>query len=148
MALDPKKKAALIAEKSKKMAPPKKGKDGKKEMSAHDEDDEHGGDDEETGPHPKGGDEGEHDEDKEIAEQQAGRVADGEGDGDLMSLAADVDPDHNPPDWVEDEDTWERAKDAVDKLEDEPDDYYAVVVHVYEQMGGGIAGRSDGGSGE
>lgn len=43
------------------------------------------------------------------------------------------------PGWVQDEEIWERAKEAVSRS-DYPDDdsYYAVVTKVYKNMGGGI----------
>jgi hypothetical protein len=43
----------------------------------------------------------------------------------------------NPPAWVADEGTWERAKEAVRKYWDRYDEPWAVVSHVYSQMGGG-----------
>src|SRR5262245_45775239 len=42
----------------------------------------------------------------------------------------------NPPAWVHDEATWEKAKAAVRKYWDSYDEPWAVVSHVYEQMGG------------
>ena len=44
----------------------------------------------------------------------------------------------NPASWVEDEDVWERAKAAADKGGYGEDSYYAVVTHIYKNMGGGI----------
>jgi hypothetical protein len=44
---------------------------------------------------------------------------------------------HNPPSWVEDEDTWQRAKAAADKAD--CTDYYACVTAIYQKMGGGVA---------
>jgi hypothetical protein len=44
---------------------------------------------------------------------------------------------HNPPSWVEDEDTWQRAKAAADKAD--CTDYYACVTAIYEKMGGATA---------
>lgn len=50
----------------------------------------------------------------------------------------------NPPSFIDDEDTWAKAKEAVAKDWDKYDDPYAVVVSVYEKMGGGIKGdRAD-----
>lgn len=43
----------------------------------------------------------------------------------------------NPASWVEDEAAWEKAKEAADKNKG-ADDYYALVTHIYKQMGGGI----------
>lgn len=42
----------------------------------------------------------------------------------------------NPPAWVHDEATWERAKKAVQKYWGNYDEPWAVVAHVYGQMGG------------
>lgn len=55
---------------------------------------------------------------------------------DWIRMSDDVARPDNPPAWVADEDTWERAKDAVKKSWDEYDEPYAVVAHVYENMGG------------
>lgn len=43
----------------------------------------------------------------------------------------------NPPSWVHDEGTWEKAKAAVQKYWGNYSEPWAVVTHVYEQMGGG-----------
>lgn len=169
MAVDKKKIGALIKQKSKKQSPPQKKAGGGREMPPEPDEDE---DDEEDtkpdgGQHPKkgkggdggGGDhdeqpgeqdpdhdheagEGDHDEDEEVAHQQNERLKDGEGDQHLLQLASGVDPDHNPPEWVDDEDIWERAKAAADKVED-PDDYYALVTHIYEAMGGSVSGGGE-----
>lgn len=48
----------------------------------------------------------------------------------------------NPAAWVADEDLWEKAKEVVDPEgvgEEKYEDPWAVVVHVYQQMGGRIA---------
>lgn len=45
----------------------------------------------------------------------------------------------NPPSWVMDKSTWERAKEAADKGGYESDSYWAVVAHIYQRMGGGVA---------
>jgi hypothetical protein len=42
------------------------------------------------------------------------------------------------PDWVEDHDIWEKAKNAADKSDYDDDSYYAVVTSIYKNMGGGI----------
>ena len=42
----------------------------------------------------------------------------------------------NPPTWVRDEDVWERAKERVHPHWHEYRQPWAVVAHVYEQMGG------------
>jgi len=51
-----------------------------------------------------------------------------------------ADRDDNPPSFIDDEDTWERAKEAVMPHWDEYDEPYAVVMHVYKLMGGGTSG--------
>jgi len=79
--------------------------------------------------------------DADIAREVGAKVQDGEVDAHLMKLMDDFDPKHNPPSWVADEDIWERAKEAVDpegKGADEYDEPFAVVAHVYKQMGGGV----------
>ena len=60
-----------------------------------------------------------------------------------MDLTDGYDPDQgdpNPPEWVEDEDIWEKAKKAVEPHEDQYDNKWAVVAHVYEAMGGSVKG--------
>lgn len=48
----------------------------------------------------------------------------------------------NPPSWVEDEDTWAKAKEAALKSYDLDDDaYWPVVVSIYENMGGEVGGE-------
>lgn len=42
----------------------------------------------------------------------------------------------NPPAWVHDEATWERAKKAVEKRWGQYSEPWAVVTHVYYNMGG------------
>jgi len=45
----------------------------------------------------------------------------------------------NPPSWVQDEDIWQRAKEAANKSYDESDDFYwAAVTSIYENMGGEV----------
>ena len=45
----------------------------------------------------------------------------------------------NPPSWVEDEDTWAKAKESALKSYDLDDDaYWPVVTHIYEAMGGDV----------
>lgn len=92
----------------------------------------------------EGADEDEEDDaeekDSEIVDAAAKQVAAGKVDPVLDHLMADFDPDHNPPAWVEDESTWNRAKGAVDPrgkgtTYDQP---WAVVATVYKAMGGGI----------
>ncbi len=47
----------------------------------------------------------------------------------------------NPPNWAVDEEKWDRAKAAADKGEYEGDSYWAVVTHIYKNMGGGTKGK-------
>lgn len=54
------------------------------------------------------------------------------GDAEREDMAA------NPPSWVADEETWDRAKQQVAPYWEEYDDPWAVVTTVYEQMGGEI----------
>lgn len=44
----------------------------------------------------------------------------------------------NPASWVQDEDKWERAKAAADKGGYSGEEYWAVVSHIYQKMGGGV----------
>jgi len=44
----------------------------------------------------------------------------------------------NPASWVQDEDKWERAKAAADKGGYGGEEYWAVVSHIYQKMGGGV----------
>jgi hypothetical protein len=46
---------------------------------------------------------------------------------------------HNPPNWAVDEALWEKAKAAADKGNYDDDTYWAVVAHIYQQMGGKIS---------
>ena len=78
--------------------------------------------------------------DSEIVDAAAKQVKAGKVDPVLDHLMADFDPEHNPPAWVEDEATWNRAKGAVDPRGkgttlDQP---WAVVATVYKAMGGKI----------
>ena len=43
----------------------------------------------------------------------------------------------NPPSWVDDEASWERAKEIVKKKWGDYDEPWAVVAHVYNNMTGG-----------
>jgi len=56
----------------------------------------------------------------------------------LAALGNDVAAPGNPPSMIHDEATWERAKDAVRKNWDKYSEPYAVVMHVYENMGGAV----------
>lgn len=161
----PPKKLAAFANKKNDKAPPfgkKKGgkfmprvtgrKHGDEDEEEH-EDDEHGkgpladwAKEEETehehqGQHPKHKHKGKNVDAEEIGQ----RVQSGNGDAHLLDLAADVSEDHNPPDTITDESIWEKAKAAVEPKWDEYDEPYAVVMHVYKEMGGGF---KDGGGGK
>ena len=79
----------------------------------------------------------------EIAEQ----IENGEGDEELLKLAKTVDLENNPPAWVEDEDIWDRAKEAVlgtatpsEKTvsKSKYDEPWGVIAHVYQKLGGGL----------
>jgi len=94
---------------------------------------DHGGEDHED----------DHEDEHEDHEIDAEKIAliekmlgEGKGDKHLLDLASEVDDDHNPPEWVEDEETWDKAKKAVEDSGTEPDDLYALVTHVYKAMGG------------
>lgn len=87
---------------------------------------------------------------EEEIEEIAELIAAGEGDPQLLQLAAELVEEiaefgpevDNPPSWVANEGIWEEAKAAVD-----PDgegaakypDPWAVVTHVYKRMGGVVA---------
>jgi len=45
----------------------------------------------------------------------------------------------NPPAWVGDESSWERAKEIVQEKWEQYDEPWAVVAHVYFNMGGTMA---------
>lgn len=72
----------------------------------------------------------------EIGAKEAAEAPDPE----LVEKLKDYDPerDGNPPAWIEDEATWERAKKAVEPKWSEYDEPYAVVAHVYRSMGGTV----------
>ncbi len=61
----------------------------------------------------------------------------GEKDREILAKPKSIGWKGNPPAWVDDEATWDRAKAAVEKYWDEYDEPYAVVASVYENMGGG-----------
>lgn len=112
--------------------PPKKGGPPPKTSKDHAEPD---GDEDEGG-----------DDHSDVDVEAIGeRVQSGKGDKRLMKLSAGVDEENNPPESVLDEDLWEEARDAVDPTWDEYDQPWAVVMHVYDAMGGELA---DGGGGK
>lgn len=53
---------------------------------------------------------------------------------------AEIDAGHNPPSWVEDDVKWIKATTAANKGEYDADTLWAVVTHIYKQMGGKIKG--------
>lgn len=86
------------------------------------------------------------DKDRKIAQGQAQRIENGNGDDRLHDLAGDVDMGDAdgderpmPPDWAVDTDVWDRAVAACNSLSD-VEDMAAVVVHTYQALGGEIAG--------
>lgn len=142
MPIPPKKMQAFIQQSKKKSPfPPKKMKPGEEE----DEDEAKGegnpgkgkSDEQEEKGQEEGGGEKDY---SQIVEEEVERVADGEGDEELMEKMADFNPEDNPPAWVDDEAIWEKAMKAVDP-EGEGSKYdqpFAVVAHVYKRMGGKI----------
>jgi len=83
------------------------------------------------------GDEGE----QEVNVQEIGdKVQEGKGDKKLLKLAADLtDEDKEiPPPWAVDADIWDHAVAACEDFMDEYDLPMAVIVHVYDAMGGEI----------
>jgi len=66
----------------------------------------------------------------------AAKIALARRDPGLPALASAVTPETNPPSWIGDEATWEKAKEAVKPRWDSYSEPYAVVTSVYENMGG------------
>jgi hypothetical protein len=60
----------------------------------------------------------------------------------IVKAAKDMNVEGNPPSWVGDEATWEKAKAAVRPKWNDYDEPYAVVTHVYKKMGGSIKGTT------
>lgn len=149
--LDKKKLGALVDKNSKKKPPPKKpgggggspfGKHAKQE-GQHEpgENAEH-----EQQEHANGGG----DDDKKVDVQEiAEKVEHGDGEDQLMDLTAGYDPeqDGDPPDFVEDEDKWNKAKKLVEPHEDDMQNKWAVVAHVYKELGGTVKEEGGGGDG-
>lgn len=77
----------------------------------------------------------------EAAQRGAIRLSDRDHElgTDAKSQATDG---YNPPGWAVDEDKWERAKGAADKGDYGEDIYWAVVAHIYQNMGGTIGGHA------
>lgn len=69
---------------------------------------------------------------------------DGKGDPKLMELAEEYDPESGEePNFVADDDTWGEAMDLVEPYFDELVEPYAVVLHVYREMGGKLVDEPD-----
>lgn len=128
--VDKKKLGALVDKNAKKGQPPKKPGGGKNAKHYEEEAEHEGETAEEEGAEHEG------DEDDIDVHEIGERVQNGDGDEHLMELSADVDEDHNPPASITDEETWNKAKKAVEPYWDNYDEPYAVVMHVYEAMGG------------
>jgi len=136
MAIPKKKLQAFM----KKEAPaPYRAKDnGEDEEPEADE----GGEEADEAPAPEPEDDGEDDDSDEgdepevDAEEIGAQVQAGNGSPKLLKLAKGVTEDTNPPAWVADEDTWEKAKAAVEPKWDEYDEPFAVTAAVYKKMGG------------
>lgn len=151
MAVDPKKLGALVQKHAQKKMPPKKpfgggGPPKDKNQGKHGDDDHHEEDHGEDHHHEGG----EHDEGKDakVAEGQAHRVSNGNGDDKLGDLAAAIEISEDglapAPDWAGDMDIWERAEKAVSSLEDlDEEDKASVLVHTYQALGGHIEGHDE-----
>jgi hypothetical protein len=139
MAKVPAHKLRALVKESKKQ-PPTGSEHGDEEREDEDEDEDEekeGGEDkgdENPGDEEEGGDE----DLAEMVASAAGRVESGDTDDELMGLIDGYDPelDGNPPEWVADEATWDKAKAAVEKKWDDYDEPWAVVATVYESMHG------------
>jgi hypothetical protein len=149
MAVGGKKLKALVERDSS----PFGGKKFKKPVEEEPEKDEEGEEDEaaEEEDNPGNEDESEEGEGEEVDVAAIGsEVQEGRGEPEIMELTKGYDPEQhgNPPSWVEDEEIWEKAKEAVDPEGDgsKYDQPWAVVAHVYSRMGGGL--KSEGGGDE
>jgi hypothetical protein len=80
------------------------------------------------------------DDKKDYDRTQAANPVEDEAVQKWTAASKDIHRADNPPSWVDDEATWEKAKEAVGKDWDKYDDPYAVVVSVYKNMGGSIGG--------
>lgn len=126
--VDPKKLKAFIARDSKRPFE----KNGRVKTDVEEEEE---GDDEKSDE-----DDEEDDEDEVDAEEIGRQVQAGNGDKHLMKLSKGITDETNPPASITDESIWEKAKEAVKPRWDEYEEPYAVVMHVYEKMGGGFKG--------
>jgi hypothetical protein len=72
---------------------------------------------------------------------QAAEQAKSNPDPEVAELLKTYDPqrDGNPPPWAADADKWAKAEEAVKPHAAEYDDFYAVVAHVYKNMGGAVS---------
>lgn len=145
MAIDPKKLGALVAKHSNKKPPMKKPFGGGQPAPKH-------AAPEEDAPDDNGDDENDDaggDNDDQIAEQQASRIANGNGDAELEQLTGDINTGDDglavAPDWAIDADVWERAEKAVSSLDVPEDQQASVLVHTYQALGGVVTGYGDGG---
>lgn len=146
MKVDKKKIGALVTQHAQKKMPPKKGAHNPPSKHAEEEASHEPG---ETAEHEQeehdGGGEDDAGKDKEIAEQQAARVQNGNGDDELEGIVGDDEHDEGgePPHWATDHDVWERAEKAVEELADVDEEHKMLVLaHVYEALGGEVAGKS------
>lgn len=87
---------------------------------------------------PEAPGEGEDEPHAEVDVEKAAEAAEAKANPQIAELVDGYDPEvqGNPPAWVASEATWEEAKKAVEPTWDNYDDPWAVVAHVYEQMGG------------
>lgn len=140
MALNPRKVNALVQEEKKKARKGAMG-GGASEEEDDDEEDEggEGGDD-------KGGGDGEG-KAKKLAEKALARIKSGNPDEKLMAIVDGYEPseDGDYPEGVEDEDVWDEARKAVEGIEHDEGQEWAIVVHVYKGLGGKLAGDDGGG---
>ena len=136
MKIPPKKLKALVDQDAavKPFAKKKPAPEPKEEE--HDEGDDHDEDHE----HDDEGEDEEEDNDRPMTPEEIGdMVQAGRGDKELLDLVEGIDDeDGNPPEWVEDEDKWVDAVEAVKPKWDEYDSPYGVAVHIYKLAGGRI----------
>lgn len=137
MGVDPKKLAAFANQKKQPGKPgaspfAKMGKKGKGPLQ------EWAKEEEAEPEHGKGY--GKEDQPESDVEAIGDRVQNGDGEPRLMKLSEGITEETNPPASITDEDIWERAKAAVEPYWDRYDEPYAVVMHVYDNMGGGFTG--------
>lgn len=98
--------------------------------------------------HEGGGENADHEQkehdagnDTKVAQQQADRVADGNGDDKIVELIGGEEHEQGgePPPWVQDAALWERAEHAVSTIADiDDDERMSVIAHTYQALGGEI----------